>query len=331
MEIDPRAPSRLRQSLRFDGLWWRKLAMLGSVYGPEWWKLYSPPFFAAAIFAIVGRNRRGAVSNLQRILGNTGNAVTHLAALRMFSEFSHCMTETLEYYGPLPKPVRIDPPTAPSIGDALAAGRGAVVVTGHFGNWDIAAKGLREYGRPINLVMARDVNQTTTEFVRAAREAAGVQVIYSDSSVFSTFNMIRALRRNEVVAMQLDRPLSLEATSEVPFFGAPARFPNGPFVLARVAGAPLVPVFIPRLGTRHYETRVFDAFHVTRDAGSLEAAMVGVVGVFEKIIREFPTQWFQFAPFWSQAVLPPRNEPLAASGLDVRARAISSRARQTGE
>lgn len=327
METEAAPPSRLRQNLRFDGLWWRKLAILGSVYGPEWWKLYSPPFFAAAIFAIVARNRRGAVANLQRILGNTGNAVAHLAALRMFSEFSHCMTETMEYYGPRPQPIRIDAPACHAIGDALDSGRGAVIVTGHFGNWDIAAKGLREYGRPINLVMARDVNQTTTEMVRQAREAAGVQVIYSDSSVFSTFNMIRALRRNEVVALQLDRPLSLEATAAVPFFGAPARFPTGPFVLARVAGAPLIPVFIPRLGTRHYQTRVYDAFTVTRDSDSLDTVMRGVVGVFEALIREFPTQWFQFAPFWPSHPTGTASDP-ATSPITVPVRA---RAGQRGE
>ncbi|MCC6847552.1 MAG: hypothetical protein IT294_03555, partial [Deltaproteobacteria bacterium] len=45
--------SRLR-ALRFDGLWWRKFAYLGSVYGPEWWKRYSPPWIAAIIFLCVG-------------------------------------------------------------------------------------------------------------------------------------------------------------------------------------------------------------------------------------------------------------------------------------
>ena len=34
--------ARLRQNLRFDGLWWRKLAALGCAYGPEWVKRYLP-------------------------------------------------------------------------------------------------------------------------------------------------------------------------------------------------------------------------------------------------------------------------------------------------
>jgi len=296
----PPVSNHLAQSLRFDGLWWRKFAYLGCVYGPEWWKRYSPPAIAAIIYALVGRNRRGAVANLQRVLGGAPRSQAARAALRMFAEFAHCLTESMEQFGPRPKPVRIDVPDRDELMAALSAGSGAVVVTGHFGNWDIAAKGLRDYGRPINIVMAREVNATTNEYVREARERAGVRVIYSDSSVFSSFNMIRALRRNEVVAIQLDRPIS-GGTRLVSFFGAPAPFPAGPFVLARVSGAPLIPVFVPRLGTRHYAIRVCGRFQVGRDARdgrALDRVVGEVAGAFEAIVREYPTQWFQFTPFW---------------------------------
>jgi lauroyl/myristoyl acyltransferase len=291
-----------RQNLRYDGLWWRKLAYLGCVYGPEWWKRYSPPAIAAILFMLVGPHRRGATANMQRILGNVSRLRAQRAALRMFAEFAHCFTETMEHYGPHPRPVRIDIPSNDALAAALASGQGAVVVTGHFGNWDIAAKALRAYGRPINLVMAREVNDTTSAYVRRAREVAGVDVIYSDSSVFSSLNMVRALRRNQVVAIQLDRPMDADGTRAVPFFGAPAMFPSGPFVLARVAGVPLIPVFAPRLGTRHYAIRVcgrFDIAREARDGRTLDRVMGEVVGAFEAVVREFPMQWFQFPPFWS--------------------------------
>ena len=296
--------ARVLQNLRFDGLWWRKFAYLGCVYGPEWWKQYSPPAIAAIIFALIGRQRRGAVANMARVLGDGDRRRATLTALRMFGEFAHCFTESMEYYGPRPKPIRIDVPDQNSVAEALRSGKGVVVVTGHFGNWDIAAKGLHESGRPMNVVMAHEVNASTHEYVRAAREHAGVRVIYSDSSVFSSLNMVQALRRNEVVAIQIDRPLGAGETRLVPFFGAPAAFPSGPFVLARATGAPLIPMFIPRVGKRHYRIRMeksFDLAREGRDAGSLERVMAEVVHTFESTIREHPTQWFQFAPFWPDA------------------------------
>ena len=310
--------ARLRENLRYDGLWWRKFAYVGCVYGPEWWKRYSPPAIAAIIFMLVGRTRRGATANLQRILGDVSRSRAQRAALRMFAEFAHCFTESMEHYGPRPQPIRIDIPAGDELAKALTRGHGAVVVTGHFGNWDVAAKELRAYGRPINVVMAREVNATTSAYVRRAREAAGVQVIYSDSSVFSSLNMIRALRRNEVVAIQLDRPMDADGTRLVPFFGASAAFPSGPFVLARVAGVPLIPVFVPRLGTRHYAVRVcgrFDIAREARDSRALERVMAQVAVAFEAVVREFPTQWFQFRPFWPADGV--QGQAAASNGPDV--------------
>jgi len=294
--------SRLRQTVRFDGLWWRKAAYLGSVYGPEWLKQYAPPAVAAMIFVLVKRNRRGAIVNLQRVL-NADRWTARLAALRMFSEFAFCMSETLEYYSPRPQPVRLELPSHDVIAEALGEGRGLVVVTGHFGNWDIAAKTLRDYNRPINLVMAQDINASTQEYVRAARERVGVRVIFSDTSVFSSLNMIRALRQNEIVAIQLDRMLGAGGARLLPFLGALALFPSGPFALARLAGAPLVPVFIPRLGPRHYRVVIGEPADVPREARDphvLDRVMLGIVRQFEAVVRRYPLQWFQFAPFWPE-------------------------------
>jgi lauroyl/myristoyl acyltransferase len=299
----PRVDSLLEHAAsaaRFNGLWWRKIAYLGSVYGPEWWKTYSPPFFAAAIFALVGANRRGSVANMQRVL-NTDRATATLAALHMFSEFAFCMSETMEYYSPQPRPVRLEAPEGDLIGDSLRRGKGVVLVTGHFGNWDIAAKTLNDYNRPINLVMAHDVNATTQQFVREARQRVGVRVIFSDTSVFSSLNMIRALRQNEIVAIQLDRMLGPGGVRMLDFIGAPAPFPSGPFVLARLAGAPVIPVFIPRKGRRHYAVHVGEKVDVPREARDphvLDRVMLEVVRQFEAMVRRYPQQWFQFAPFW---------------------------------
>lgn len=292
----------LRGRIRYDGLWWRKFAYLGCVYGPEWWKRYSPPAIAAIIYALVPPGRRAAVANMQRILGTRDARHAHRAALRMFAEFAHCMTETMEHYGPRPRPIRFDMPDRDAVAETLKKGRGAVVVTAHFGNWDIAAKVLRNYERPINLVMAREANATTRAYVHDARARSGVRIIYSDSSVFSSLNMIRALQRNELVAMQLDRPMGAGGMRMVPFFGAPAWFPSGPFVLARLAGVPLMPVFVPRLGTRHYAIRVGAPIFIprARDPHVQRQAMGHTVHALEEIIREFPSQWFQFSPFWPE-------------------------------
>ena len=298
-------PSRLARpadARRIDGLWLRKLAALGSVYAPEWFKRGSPPLIAAASFALAAERRRGAVRNLQRVLGED-RWTAHWAALRMFSEFAFCTSEAMERYSSRPQPVQIDRPRQDAVLAALGEGRGAVVVTGHIGSWDIAAKKLGDAGCRIHLVMSREANAAAQDFVETARTRAGVQVVVSDASVFSSLRLLRALRRNEVVAIQLDRATGVSGVRWLPFLGAPAPFPSGPFVLARLAGAPLIPVFAPRLGRRHYRIHVGQTVSVpraARDPRVLDRVMLEVVVQLEEVVRRYPWQWFQFAPFWPE-------------------------------
>ncbi|HYD48892.1 MAG TPA: lysophospholipid acyltransferase family protein [Terriglobales bacterium] len=315
----------LRDAVRYNGLFWRKFAYLGCVYGPEWWKTYSPGPIGAIVYTLIAPNRRAAIQNMQRVLGVHDARLVRRAAIGMFAQFARCFAESMEYYGPRPHPIRFDVPEVDPLGEALERGRGAVVVTGHFGNWDVAAKGLHSYGRPMNLVMAHEQNQSTHEFVRVAREQVGVRVIYSDSSVFSSLNMIRALRSNEIVAIQLDRAESAGGTRLVPFFGAPATFPSGPFVLARLAGAPVIPVFVPRLGRRHYAVRIGEQIEVPKDGkgqATIDRAMLQAVQAFEATVREFPTQWFRFTPFWPEDAVASEPQP---SERDLRRAAMRAR------
>jgi phosphatidylinositol dimannoside acyltransferase len=296
----PSALRRLRAALRFDGLWWRKFARLGSVYGPEWWTHSSPPVVALIIFLLVGRNRRGSIENQARARPGAGRWSVVVGAYRMFACFACCMAETMEYYGPHPKPFRFDEPARNHVEEALARGRGVILATAHVGNWDVSGRrALHKTGRPVHLVMSREPNETTQEYSRLTREHAGMHVIFSDSSVFSAFNMIRALRKNEILAIQIDRGNGEPNSSvkRVEFFDAETPFQEGPFQLARLSGAPVVPVVTLRRGRRHYEVVLGEPRWVDRDVvGDAERALRETVGFFERTIREHPEQWFRFTP-----------------------------------
>ena len=293
---------RLARVLHIDGVWLRKLAYLGSAYAPEWFKRSSPHLIAALTFALVRERRRASVRNMERVLGSD-RFTAHWAALRMYSEFAFCTSETMEHYSPRAVPMRIEPPPEDAVLDAIAAGRGAVVVTAHIGSWDIAAKGLRGKECQVHVVMGRELDPATQEFVEETRARSGVNVILSDASVFSSLGLVRALQRNEIVAIQLDRAARAGGVRMLPFLGAPAPFPSGPFVLARLAGAPVIPVFAPRIGRRHYGLHIGRPVEVpraARDPRVLDRVMLGVVAQLEEVVRRYPWQWFQFQHFWPE-------------------------------
>ena len=306
----PREPDSftLRQALRFDGLWWREFGRLGCVYGPDWWKRYSPPVIAGIIFLLVRSNRLGATSNLRRVLGSQGWWRDRLGALRMFVQFAHCFTETHEAYGPRPAPVDLTPPEEDLLAAALAEGRGVVVLTAHFGNSDIAANGLARYRRPVNIVMAREENVTVKGFAQAVRESGGLRIVYDSASTFRSLDLLRALRNNEIVAIQFDTHPLAPGVTPVDFFGQPAGFHLGPFLLARAGRTALIPVFVVRKGRRHYAIRLLGRYD-PRTAQEALIALRQVVRDFERLVRNYPHQWFQFTPFWDHA---PHPESLRA-------------------
>jgi KDO2-lipid IV(A) lauroyltransferase len=285
------------------------------VYGPDWWKRYSPPVIAAIIFALVRRNREGALANLRQVLGVRGRWRERGDVLRLYAQFAHCFTETHEAYGPRPAPVELEAPVEDLLARALAAGRGVVVLTGHFGNSDIAALGLAPYGRPVTMVMARETNVTAWPHVESVLGPRGVRVVYSSDSPLRSLSLLRALRNNEIVALQFDgHPLAPGATV-VDFFGRPAGFHLGPFLLARAARAPILPVFIVRTGRRRYAIRLVGRYE-PRTAGEAVEALQQVVVGFEALVREHPHQWFQFADYWAltprrPALQPPQPPPPA--------------------
>jgi lauroyl/myristoyl acyltransferase len=108
---------------------------------------------------------------------------------------------------------------------------------------------------------------------------------------------VAALRRGEVVALQADRALGNGGDAWIPFFGVPAPFPLGPFVLARAAGVPVVPAFCVLDRRYRYEVRIATPIVVAR--GAEEAAARAWVAVLEAVVREHPTQWFNFFDAWS--------------------------------
>lgn len=296
-----------RARFRFDGLFWRRLGYLGATRGPRLWQRVGPAIVAAIVFSVAHENRRGAVANLRAICGARGWLVDHLRALRLFSNFAYCTTDVWRFEAAgderlLEEQVEVVMPAELDLEQIGAGGHGLVVITSHFGAWEVGARALHRFGRPVHLVMAREANPTVEGFQRSWRERFGLRVIHSDTSLFSSLNMIQALRRGEIVALQLDRAAGEQVTREIEFFGRPTPFQVGPFVLARLAGVPIWPVFVARLRGGRYRLLPERLRTIPRDAGEAgtQAVMEDVVRSFERHVREDPYQWFQFRPFWRQ-------------------------------
>jgi KDO2-lipid IV(A) lauroyltransferase len=302
----------VRAALRFDGAAWRRFAELGCVYGPEWWKRGSPPGIAAVIFAIARAQRAAVLRNQRQIRGPRGWLRERWDAYRVFAEFARSLTEAFEQWGPRPRPLDMTVLGGEIVETALAEHRGLVILTGHFGSWEVAARVLAGLGRPVNMVTAHEPNPSVREFMHAVRTRHGFKVIYSDRSVFTGLPILQALRRDEIVGMQIEPWGPLPGSHEVSFCGRATGFQLGPFAVARVARAPIVPVFAIRTGIRRYELRVVGRFD-PRTPADCAVALEETVRAYERIVRGYPAQWLMFDDVWPRAASTNGADPLRAA------------------
>jgi KDO2-lipid IV(A) lauroyltransferase len=174
-------------------------------------------------------------------------------------------------------------------------GRGLVVVTAHLGNWELGGRLLAgTVTRTTHVVVAPEQDPAVERFLRGH---GGPVRFVTRTSPTDVLPLVGALKRNEVVALQGDRALGGRGDRLQPFFGAPAAFPLGPFMLARAAGAPVLPAFCLLRADRRYTIAIGEPWKVA--AGGEEDALARWVRVLESMVRRHPTQWFNFYDVWS--------------------------------
>ena len=174
--------------------------------------------------------------------------------------------------------------------EKMSSGRGGLVLTAHFGNFELMILAHSVYGYRIAVVHRPLRNPLIDKAVREARIRSGNGVV---SRKGAGMEMMRLLRQNWHVGVPLD--LDVRKGVFVDFFGLPASTSDGVARLARATGAPVVPCFIVREGdTMHHKIQIQPPIEVVRTSDA-EADRRENTQRFEKAIekaiREHPDHW----------------------------------------
>jgi len=181
----------------------------------------------------------------------------------------------------------------------LESRQGFVAATAHLGNWELAGRLLSPYGKTIHVVMAPEQHATVQRLLREEHQSSSLRFVSNDNTG-GFVQLLMALRRGDVVAVQVDRGTGHRSDIAVNFFGAPVTLPSGPFVLARAAQVPVMPFFCLMRPDHTYEMHIGEAIPVER--GGEEAALQQMVHVLEQYIALAPDQWFNFYDVWDNTI-----------------------------
>ncbi len=245
---------------------------------------------------------RKAVENFAVVLADdVGAARVRLMARRSFRNY---VKSLFDFF----RQMSIDPDLIESdafvdgwehLDAGLERGRGILVVTPHFGNWDIAAALTAARGYPIVVLADRFTPPGLDLLVRWGRNRAGVGVVTVDSGALR--RTLQLLRRNVIVGIVADRP-QREGGVEVEFFGASAWLPAGPARFALRTGAAVILGYI---GRRPGDRTFFGgfapqlAFTPSGDEGADVRALTQMIArEMEGVLRQYPDQWYMFRQMW---------------------------------
>jgi KDO2-lipid IV(A) lauroyltransferase len=180
-----------------------------------------------------------------------------------------------------------------------ARGKGIILVTGHFGNWEVGGVLFGLLGMPFTIVAMAEPDPTVNRIRREIRERIGADTIEVRQSLDTALQIRRCLAENRVVAMLVDRHYGRDRV-RVTFFGRPAWFLRTPFVMGHVTGAPVLPCSVERLSAGRFAIRPGTPVYVTggtRDEAIARAAQ-HVADTLEERIRQHPEYWYQFYRYW---------------------------------
>lgn len=249
-------------------------------------------------------------SNLAPIYPGTSIAQRRMMALRTYRSYANDTIDFLRALPASPEECRqmfdLQQQSGEIFRRVLRDGRGAIVVTGHYANWEIGGVLMsRVLDLPLTVLAMAEADPDVQRMRNQTRELMGVETLEVRQSMATALKIRETLARNRVVAMLVDRHVGRDRVA-VTFFGARVWFLHTPALLAYLTGAPLVPCFLERVGRGAFTTVAFEPIYVdramTRDR-AIEEAMQRVAACLEERIRLKPHLWYAFYPYWDSSAV----------------------------
>jgi KDO2-lipid IV(A) lauroyltransferase len=233
---------------------------------------------------------------------------------RVLAEYAHL--DALHWNGPSP---RVTMSGTEHLDQAIASGKGVLLVSAHFANWEILPSVAREYGFSGGTIVRPPNNPYVSRWLEAVRRRNGMQEQIPKGAQ-GTRRTFALLRRGDAICIMVDQRAS--EGIKVPFFGREAFTTPAPAALALKLGAVIVPISNRRVGGARFHIEAYP-FIQPPQTGDPERDMVELTATLTRFIedrvRERPGEWLWIHKRWVKDDAPLRKRARAQS--DERAEA----------
>jgi KDO2-lipid IV(A) lauroyltransferase len=243
-------------------------------------------------FDVLRVRRKVTLINLKNSLGDNSGDPEKIGR-RAYQNFAKSMVEYSLF--PSLDRGRIESITeiegAENFDEALKKGKGAVLVAGHFGSWELMGAAISQRDYPIDFLVGEQHNLLVDNLMNDYRRSLGIGIIKIGAAAKG---VIKALKNNRFVAMLSDQDAGSDGTV-VEFFGRPASTPKGPAAFALKMGAPIILGFIIRENPKKQRIIIEKPMYGQKTSDKEEdirKLTQAYTSVLESYIRKYPDHWF---------------------------------------
>jgi len=192
---------------------------------------------------------------------------------------------------------RVKLENADRIKSSLEKGKGVIVLTAHFGNWEIASLAASLNGYTMSVFAREQKYERLNDLLNQFRQSTGCKVI---TKGFSVKDIIRTLNNNGIVAMLSDQDAGASGVF-VNFFNRPASTAPGIVVFSLKTGADILPSFIWRIEAGNHIASAGEAFRLINTGNKendVKENLQKIADILEDYIKKFPEQWLWAHKRW---------------------------------
>ena len=186
--------------------------------------------------------------------------------------------------------------------EAYARGKGAVMCTGHFGNWELLGADVALHGYPMLSIARKQNNGAMDRFINEYREIVGQKVAYNQGKE-GVLAMGRYLKEKHLLGILYDQDTA-HTGIKLDLFGKEVITPSGPAVFSRTFGCPILPIFMHYDADGSCRAKIYSPIYTekTKDKDKdLYQVTKKLIDILEQEIRDNPPMWFWVHGRWKDS------------------------------
>lgn len=257
----------------------------------------------ASIYYYISHKDRNAVrKNIAMVLGKSpSDKITRKISRAVFKNFAKYLVDFFRFSridnDYIKKYIKVD--GIDNLNEALAKGKGVVILSAHIGNWELGATVLSLTGFPTAAVVLSHKHKKINDFFLDQRRMCKVEPIEIGISLKSCY---RVLKSNGILALLGDRDFTRNGIM-LDFFGRRTLIPKGPSVFSYRIGSAIVPTFMIREPDDTFrlvfEKPIYPDTSM-EEGNALKSLTEMCTIAIESYIRRYPDQWYAFKYIWDK-------------------------------